>query len=527
MPRKYRSWLMLFAGLISAPTAFSQTKAPIDIGSRIELFIDNFLVDRYSGSAAQKIHHPVPRERVILHDAPWEGSGSGYHSVFKDGDKYRMYYKAWQHAASSDTSSSHPLYCAYAESTDGITWHKPDLGLYAFKGSKKNNIVLISGPELGVKIDAGHPAVFKDENPAVGPEERYKAIVTLENPEYGLVVLKSPDGFKWSLLGKGVTMRKGHFDSQNLAFWDKELKAYRVYWRQYSKNGTRGIRTATSPDLFTWSEPQDLVYEDSPEMHLYTNQVKPYHRAPHILIGFPLRYVDRGWSETMRKLPEPEEREKRAGKTTKGGIADLTSRYGTVLTESLLMASRDGVHFKRWNEAFLRPGIERNGSWTYGDNCMAWHVVETSAGLPGAPNELSLYAVENYWKGKASALRRYTMRLDGFVSVSADYKGGEIVTKPLKFAGDQLWLNFSSSAAGGIATEIQDENGAPIPGFALIDCEPLFGDSVDKKVLWKKAADLSKLAGKTVRLRFVLNDADLFALRFGNTPAPVMTAPTR
>ena len=45
------------------------------------------------------------------------------------------------------------------------------------------------------------------------------------------------------------------------------------------------------------------------------------------------------------------------------------------------MASRDGVHFERWNEAFLRPGPERPETWLYGHQYIAWHAVETKAAL--------------------------------------------------------------------------------------------------------------------------------------------------
>ena len=207
----------------------------------------------------------------------------------------------------------------------------------------------------------------------------------------------------------------------------------------------------------------------------------------------------------MKVLPEMEEREKRAS---------ISERYGTALTESLFMVSRDGKVFNRWNEAFLRPGIERKGTWTYGDQYIGWHVVETKSDTEGAPNELSLYATESYWKGKSSALRRYTLRLDGFVSIKAPMSGGELLTKPLTFRGNNLVLNFSSSAAGGIQIEIQDENGKPVPGFTLQDCPPIFGDTIERKVLWKNGSDLSSLEGKPIRLRFVLRDADIFSFRF-------------
>jgi hypothetical protein len=189
-------------------------------------------------------------------------------------------------------------------------------------------------------------------------------------------------------------------------------------------------------------------------------------------------------------------------------------RYGAALTEGLLMASRDGVKFKRWNEAFLRPGIEREGTWNYGHQYIAWHVVETKSALEGAPNELSLYAGESYWTGDGSAVRRYTLRLDGFVSVEASMSGGEIVTKPIRFSGRQLTLNFSTSAAGSVRVEIQDSSGRPMPGFAGEDCSPLFGDTIERAVTWKHGTNVGALAGKPVRLRFALQDADVYAYRF-------------
>jgi hypothetical protein len=55
-----------------------------------------------------------------------------------------------------------------------------------------------------------------------------------------------------------------------------------------------------------------------------------------------------------------------------------------------------------------------------------------------------------------------------------------------------------------------------MPNFALSDCQPVFGDSLDRKVTWKAGANVGTLAGKPVRLRFRIEDADLFALRFAS-----------
>jgi len=517
---KFFSYVLVLAFGIG----FCQAQNVLDIGSRRELFVDNYLIGELSG-ATLKLHEPVKREIVLVHDEPWEGSGSGYHSVFKDGNLYRMYYKAWQHDASSDLANYHPLYCAYAESKDGIHWYKPHLGLHEFKGSTDNNIVFASEEVGGLEVDAGHPAVFKDENPNVPVDERYKAfLVQWKKPNAGLVAFKSPDGIHWSLMASDPVIKDGAFDSQNLAFWDPTINKYRAYWRYFNKldsgnvsdvvsksktmqefGGFRAIRTALSDDFIHWENQTNVTYADSPPEELYTNQIKPYHRAPHILMGFPARYVDRGWSPSMRALPELEEREKRAKKS---------QRYGTAITETLLMTSRDGQLFKRWNEAFLRPGIERPGTWTYGDSYAAWHVVETKSEDAGAPNELSFYVTETYWKGHASSVRRYTLRLDGFVSVNASAAGGELLTKPFTFDGDELTLNFSTSAMGDIYVELTDEKGDPLPGFSMDDCEPIFGDAVERVVYWKNGSDVSALAGKPVRIRFKMHDADLYALKF-------------
>lgn len=499
---------LLFHGGLSA--------APVEIGTRRELFVEDSLIESISGGARLALHEPVAREIALDHDAPWEGTGTGYHSVFRDEDKYRMYYKAWHIAVENGkvNTGSHPLFCCYAESDDGITWRKPELGLVEFQGSKANNIVVAPESFGAVKSDPGHPAVFKDENPACAPEARYKAIIRSEKP-HGLLLFQSPDGLRWTLAHPEPVITEGAFDSQNLAFYDPNIDAYRAYWRTFTggtttgetwkPEGNRAIRTAVSKDLIHWESAQDLRYVNSPDEQLYTNGVKPYSRAPHLLIGFPTRYVERGWSDSMRALPETAARADRA---------KASERYGTALTEGLFMAGRDGVTFKRWNEAFLRPGPEREGTWHYGHQYLAWGPVETRGSFPGGPDELSFYATESYWTGKSSLLRRYSLRLDGFVSVKAPLSGGEVVTKPIVFSGKELAVNFSSSAAGDIRVEIQEEGGAPIPGYTLEDSPPIFGDAIERIVTWKGGSDLSSLAGKAVRLRFVLRDADLFSYHF-------------
>lgn len=492
-------------GLLVVSTVL-QAADPIDIGGRRELFVDAYLIDQMNG-AERQLHHPVPRDAAITHDAAWEGAGSGYHSVIHDSGLYRMYHRGSALGVENGRLKvGRQVYC-YAESRDGIHWEKPNLGLFEYGDSKDNNIIW-----TGVGVHNFAP--FLDTNPDCPPESRYKALAGTAK-EGGLFAFRSADGIHWSLMRKEPVVTEGAFDSQNLAFWDGAAGKYRAYFRTFTKGittgkiwkpaGYRAIRTASSADFLDWGHEADLTYEDSPVEHLYTNQIAPYHRAPHILIGMPTRYIERGWSQSMRQLPQLEHRENRSK-------ANL--RYGTAITEGLLMASRNGVHFERWNEAFLRPGPQRPETWQYGQNYIAWNVVETKSSLPDAGNELSLYASEGGWTGDSNVMRRYTLRLDGFVSVNAGWKGGEMITKPLKFTGDRLSINFATSAAGGIRVEIQDESGKPIPGFTLEDCPDTFGDDTDRAVEWNDGADVSSLAGKPVRLRFVLKDADLYALKF-------------
>jgi hypothetical protein len=61
---------------------------------------------------------------------------------------------------------------------------------------------------------------------------------------------------------------------------------------------------------------------------------------------------------------------------------------------------------------------------------------------------------------------------------------------------------------------LQNADGQPLPGFLLADCQEQIGTEIDRVVNWKGGAGVSALAGKPVRLRFVLKDADVFAFRF-------------
>ena len=127
---------------------------------------------------------------------------------------------------------------------------------------------------------------------------------------------------------------------------------------------------------------------------------------------------------------------------------------------------------------------------------------------------------QSHYAQPTACLNRYVLRLDGFGSVNGPATGGEMLTRPLRVSGRQLWLNFATSAAGSLRVEVQEADGEPIPGFSLAESKDLVGDSISAPISWGEGRDLGELAGRTVRLRFVLKDADLYALRFGSADAP-------
>lgn len=474
--------------------------------------IDNYLIESMSDAAHLQMHKPVRRNVALVTNAPWEGNACAYSSLFHDGEKYRMYYTT-NHYVNREGRIEEPRgrHLCYAESVDGIHFTKPKLGLVEFNGSKQNNIVLAVDTIPGVQLDPGHTTILRDTNPNCPPDARYKAVCRSPvKGELGLFTLKSDDGFHFSRFGSGLNITDGYFDSENLAFWDSVRGEYRAYYRDFHDGppgggGIRGIKTATSRDFVAWKKGEWLRYPGRRHEALYTNQITPYARAPHIFIGFPTRYVDRGWVDSTGRLPGLEERKARA---------NASPRYGSAVTDALMMTSRDGRTFKRWGEAIIRPGPARSNSWVYGDNLIAWGILPTKSDLLGSPDELSIFAIEGYWTGKSQNFRRYSFRVDGFVSIQAPLAGAEFVTKPIVFKGGALEINYSTSAAGSVLVEIQDAEGNPIDDRSLADCHEVFGDEIDRTVGWKGGTSVKHIAGTPVRLRFVLKDADLFSFRF-------------
>jgi hypothetical protein len=444
--------------------------------------VDRFLIERLEGSTL-KLQTPQRGGVALTYDRPWEDRFSFYTTVLKDRAKYLMYYRAYFGGVIDKGEGT-----CYAESTDGIHWTKPNLGLVEFGGSRQNNLIAPPGKQF---------TAFIDTRPGVPATHRFKGN---SEDKGGLVGWTSGDGIHWKKVQDAPIVPRSlanHFDSQNVMFWSEVEQCYVLYAR-HSEGKRRAQARATSKDFIHWTAPTLMTYSDTgktvPSQHLYTNQTHPYYRAPHLYIALPGRFqAGRG------VLTEAQAAAVDAG-VGGGGARDIA--------DGVLMTSRAGTTTYDFTflESFVRPGIGYS-NWTSRNNYPALGVVETG------PSEMSLYVQRNYGQ-HSSYLERLTLRIDGFASVNAPYQGGEMLTRLFRFAGNRLEINYSTSAAGGIRVEIQDAEGAPIPGFSLADCPEIIGDEIERIVRWKGSEDLGTLAGKTVRLRFAMKDADLYALRF-------------
>jgi hypothetical protein len=474
------SLVLLVAG---SALGLQAASAPLHLGSRRELFVDDHLIERLDG-VALKLHEPTPAGVALRFDRPWEGAFCGYVTVLRHGDSFQMYYRGLPRAGRDGSKAE--VTC-YAESRDGRVWHKPNLGLFEVCGTRDNNVVLAGQPPFSHNF-----APFLDTRPGVPPGERYKAVAgTAESGLFGFV---SADGLRWRKWSRKPLLTQGAFDSQNVAFWSPSEHCYALYLRTWTRGRFAGFRTvsrATSPDFRHWSDPAEMNFGDTPREHLYTSQTHPYFRAPHIYVALPMRFFP------GRRVLTP----------ARARALGVDPHYTGDCAETVFMTSRGGTNYTRtFMEAFIRPGLDP-GNWASRAGLTALGVV------PTGPGEMSLYKQAHYAQPTCH-LRRYTLRTDGFVSLHAPYRGGECLTRPFTFTGRELTLNVSTSAAGGVRVEIQDVRGHPLPGHALADATEIIGDAIERVVKWKKGSDLSPLAGRPIRLRFVMKDADIYSLRF-------------
>lgn len=508
------------ARAFSEPDFYADSGA-VNIGTRREVFWDNYIVDQSKTSAAHVTNPPARKEEMFKTDKPWEGNSCDYYNITIDEDEnglplYRMYYLGWNNADETD------IRVCYAYSHNGTEWIKPNLGIHSYYDEETGTTYA----ETNIILYTEEPTfdnffVIKDPLAGVPQSERYKAVAqgtvdTEGNPDYGLWAWLSDDGIHWRKshkllpqIGDGES-----FDSVNTITWDEYTQQYFLFFRvktDETVDGTfhghwRKLMGCASADFFSW-DPEAVYNIDygstSPNFEMYTNNVGKYYRADHIFTGFPTRFTRRSeWTQNYEYLAGVEGRRVKHD----GGLPTASLS----MTEALFMTSRDGLHWNRANESWLTPGPEFEANWIYGNCYPSYGLIETATENAGQDNELSAYVFEGkYYPDKPSTLYRYTTRIDGMACYKATYEPQAVTTKPFIFEGDELLLNFKTSAAGGIAIRFLDENGLPIEGY---ETEEIFGDRVDRAIPFKNS--LAGLNGRAVVLEFTMSDAEIYSFKF-------------
>ncbi|CAL1520741.1 hypothetical protein MMC2321_04531 [Chitinophaga sp. MM2321] len=475
-------WAVFLISIVYNPiVGFGQQHQIVRLGDKREIFVDHYLIDKLT-DVKMVMHTPRNEGAVLKFDSPWEGPFSGYTTIIKDGDILRAYYRG---LPVPGDGSPMEVTC-YAESKDGVHWIKPDLGIYNVRGSLKNNVILADAAPVTHNF-----CPFLDANPAAPKDQRYKALGGYHPG--GLLPYVSADGIHWKKLQDSAVLKAKSFafDSQNVPFWSESEQKYVCYFRTWTKDKFRSVSRSTSQDFINWTTPVPMEFGDTPPEHLYTHQTSPYYRAPHIYVAIGARFMP------DRQVVADKEAIK----------LNVNPSYYKDCSDAVLLSTRGGNEYSRtFMESFIRPGIGLE-NWVSRSNYPALNVVQTS------PVEMSVYVNENYAQHSAH-LKRFSLRIDGFSSLSAPYNGGEMLTKPFVFSGKELEINYSTSAAGEIRIEIQDEKGKAIPGYTLKDAQIIIGNEIKRIVSWNGNESVSKIAGKPVRLRIYMKDADLYSIKF-------------
>ena len=494
---------------------------PLSVGNRRQLLFDERFVEQARG-VVFRLHPPRKTGQIVIaSERPW--TLGGYHCVMRDGDVYHLWYTAGG--------------CIlYARSVDGIHWEKPDLGL-AQSGRRQGtaaagNVVMGLGAG-GVKAATHGVMVFLD--PHAPPAEKFRLVANPPEYDRRVQLFSSPDGLHWKLTHRDVISyrdAKHHLDSQNVIFWDERIGKYVAYFRRNLRekgSPTRSVARGESPDLAHFSQVQDspvVMRSDtrharqadpgsgagSPQavsvLDTYTNGTLKYPWADDAYLMFPTDYFHYGshLAEFRKEWPV--------------NAGPLDTR---------LAVSRDGIRWKRYDDPPFVP-LGMKGEFDSKRVYIAY-------GLVPAANDRELYMYylgtsETHGWGRddrnnrlltaaglaptgPSAISRLVLRRDGFVSVHAGPEGGQFTTPPIRFEGEQLLLNVDTSAAGGLRVEVLDEQGKPLPGYALADCDVIHtANEISRPVAWKGNSSVDPLAGKPVRLRFVMREVDLYAFQF-------------
>jgi len=445
--------------------------ALVPIGLRKQLVVDDYVLDekthvtRELGSVV-KANNGQP---IIVVEKPWEDFSSCIiGSVFREAGKFKMYYKVgYGDPAPGDPPEKRPLRVAYAESTDGLHWTKPSLGVHVFQGGRDNNLI----DPMGMQC-------FPDPHEN-DPRHKYKSAYTHWR-EIKASLAHSSDGLRWMPYNNGQPVTYRAADTINQLLWDESAKVYRLYTRTDYQDKlkaeieVRGTRDMVNPDIKTdptaWTTVREWCFNRNPQEYK--------RRQIYSLNGWIYEGVQFGllWS-----LEYPGDRSE--------GPLDLDRRHERDVMNFYIVTARGD---EMWNLEWVyadQPLIPRgpNGSFdkdwvqpainvvTWNDQHWIYYVGQRERhGVPVPALNVR------------GAIGLATLRLDGFVGLTAGEQRGTILTKPLKLMGAGLEVNADASQ-GSLRIEVLDEARRAIPGYSNDDAAILKRcDSTRLRPTWGK-----------------------------------------
>ena len=464
-----------------------------------QLLIDDYLIaqsDRLTRRphVAQK-YFPNP---VLTYTKPWEG-----HCVLAWGsvlyDREDKLFKCWYEVYRQNEPREKRSSFLYATSKDGLYWDKPSLDLVEYDGSRENNIVF--QPKYG--IDSA--VVIKDfDDPDA--KRRYKMMYYLmaerKGPQagpWGLYTAISEDGIRWHPSQEPAVKagdRSGFF-----------FNPFRKVYTFLSRPGFPAPVTSVHRWIGIW---ESSDFRSFGEMHpaLWPDRADGAGTEFYSLQPFAYESVLLGYLEMFYH-----------------GESDR--RYRRLDTQ--LAISRDGL---QWSRALERKVVlpygpigAWDGGWAFptsnppirvGDKLYVFYQGRRSFHWGTRPysfqQEGQTYEINDPNFGHVGSIGLAFWRVDGFASMDADKETGTLLTKPVIIpSGDQLIINARST--GHIKISILNESGQPFPGYSSAECLAVKGDSIEHTVGWEPKQNIQELRGRTVRLRFELQDASLYSFR--------------
>lgn len=462
----------------------------------------------------------VTTDPVLQSNRPWE-SRLGYPCVVRDGASWKMWYLVT--AVERDTRTREvkrdtdfdPMagkfegakkqdFVCYAESDDGFTWRKPELGLHEFASSTANNIVLALGKRRFESVfrdrDGGYRMLIHGD-PIPGGNTAWKAMRSLS----------SSDGLHWTPDEEPVLDM--HCDTQNVAFYDKQLQQYVCYVR-YTRGWRRSVARTAGPEFRHLPHPE-IVFEpdsqDDPSLDIYT---PAYSRHP------DYRAATR--RDTFDRMGRDEGIERHHDARDMHFLFPAMYHRNRDVLDIHLATSRDG---RAWSRPERKPIIPLGPQGSGAGNTLyaapGIHVLEPGRWgvIYSASDALHNTAFTDPDSQRDSTYRWATWQENRLVALQADAEGACTVTLCAR-AARELRFNYQAEAGGSIRVELITRQGlwpptgpTPVAGYTFAECDPLTGDSLAQPVTWNGIGALpdGDEDDHTV-LRLRLTRAKLFAI---------------